>query len=495
MKLEEYLGYDGLGLAELVKKKEVTAEELLAVAIERAEKVNPRINAIINPLYDLGRKMAADTSQGDFQGVPFLLKDLGAPLAGYPMSHGSRMLRYYVPSQDGTLVKRFKNTGLVIFGKTNTPEFGLMGTTEPKYFGPTRNPWNTDYSTGGSSGGSAAAIAAGITPIASAGDGGGSIRIPAASCGLFGLKPSRGRVSLGPDRSEDWDGAVVEHILSRSVRDSAVMLDRVCGPASGDPYFLPNPEIPYGDVIKQDPKPLRVAYCTRSPLQNPVHPECVEAVEDFARKLASLGHIVEEASPAIDGMDVAKAYLTIYVGQVGAQIKRFKRIYGKRAVREGLEEATRIFGVLGNALPATDYVEQKYQWNLFGRIMGDFHETYDLYLTPALAEPPAKIGTLPPTSLEEFGLRWVEKLRAGRLLLKTGIVEKLSLESLEKAPFTQLGNLTGQPGMSLPLYWSSQGLPIGVQVMSAIGREDLLFGLAGQVERAFPWFDNLPVLN
>lgn len=492
MKIEEYLGYDGLGLAELVKKKEVSAEELLQTAIQRAEQVNPSINAIINPLYDLGKKMAAETTEGDFQGVPFLLKDLGAPLAGYPMSHGSQMLRYYVPSEDGTLVKRFKQTGVVIFGKTNTPEFGLMGTTEPKYFGPSRNPWNTDHITGGSSGGSAAAIAAGITPIASAGDGGGSIRIPAACCGLFGIKPSRGRVSLGPDRSEDWDGAVVEHILSRSVRDSAVMLDRVCGPAPGDPYFLPNPDIPYAEIIQQDPKPLRIAYDVKSPLENPVHPECVKAVEDLVKKLEAMGHHVEEAAPAIDGRDVAKAYLTIYLGQVGAQIKRFKAMYGKRAVREGLEEATRIFGVLGNALPATDYVEQKYQWNLFGRIMGNFHETYDLYITPVLAEPPSRVGSLLPSPMEEFGLRWVEKLRAGRLLLKSGVVEKLSIESLEKTPFTQLGNLTGQPGMSLPLHWSADGLPIGVQVMSAIGREDLLFSLAGQVERAYPWFNKLP---
>ena len=308
------------------------------------------------------------------------------------------------------------------------------------------------------------------------------------------MKPSRGRVSLGPDRSEDWDGAVVEHILSRSVRDSAVMLDRVCGPAPGDPYFLPDPEVPYGEVIKQDPKPLRVAFCKESPLNNPVHPDCAAAVEDFAKKLADLGHHVEEAKPDIEGADVAKAYLTIYLGQVGAQIKRFKSIYGARAVKEGLEETTRIFGLLGNALPASAYVEQKYQWNLFGRIMGAFHQTYDLYVTPVLAEPPSKIGSLLPSATEEMGLRWVEKLRAGKLLLRSGIIEKLSLESLEKTPYTQLGNLTGQPGMSLPLYWSAQGLPLGVQVMAPLGREDMLFSLAGQMERAFPWFNKMPTM-
>ena len=492
MKIDEYLSHDGIGLAQLVKKKEVTAVELLETAIQRAEEVNPKINAIINPLYDLGRRMAEAAPEGDFQGVPFLLKDLGAPLAGYPMSHGSQMLRYYVPEQDGNLVKRFKETGVVIFGKTNTPEFGLMGTTEPKFFGPSRNPWNTDHTPGGSSGGSAAAIAAGITPIASAGDGGGSIRIPAACCGLFGIKPSRGRVSLGPDRSEDWDGAVVEHILSRSVRDSAVMLDRVCGPAPGDPYFLPNPEVPYADIMQKEPRPLRVAWSTQSPLGNPVHPDCAGAVEDLAQKLEALGHHVEEASPEIDGAEVAKAYLTIYLGQVGAAIKRFRAIYGDRSLIEGLEEATRIFGVLGNALSATDYVEQRYQWNQFGRVMGHFHETFDLYVTPVLAEPPSPIGTLLPSPMEEFGLRVVEKLRAGRLLLRSGLVERLSIQSLQKTPFTQLGNLTGQPGMSVPLYWSKEGLPVGVQVMAAIGREDLLFGLAGQLERAFPWFDRLP---
>lgn len=495
MKIEEYLQYDALGLAGLVKQKQVTADELLALAIARAEQVNPKINAIVNPLYDLGKKMAAQPNNGAFQGVPFLLKDLGAPLAGYPQSNGSKLLRYYVPPEDGTLIKRFKDAGVVIFGKTNTPEFGLMGTTEPKCFGPSRNPWNTDHITGGSSGGSAAAIAGGIVPIASAGDGGGSIRIPAACCGLFGLKPSRGRVSLGPDRSEDWDGAVVEHIISRSVRDSAVMLDNVCGPAPGDPYFLPNPEIPYGKVIEQDPRPLRVAFSTKSPLGNELDPEIVASVTDFANKLEAMGHHVEEASPEINGQDVAKAYLTIYLGQVGAQIKAYKQIYGKRAVSEGLEETTRIFGLLGNALPATDYVEQKYQWNMFGRIMGNFHQRYDLFVTPMLAEPPSEVGTLLPSAIEEFGLRWAEKLRAGKLLLKSGTIEAIATKSLEKTPFTQLGNLTGQPGMSLPLYWSSKGLPFGIQVMSAIGREDLLFALAGQVERAYPWFDKLPDLD
>lgn len=495
MKIEEYITYDGLGLAELVKNKQVTPEELLNTAIQRAEQVNPKINAIINPLYDLGREMAANPPDGDFSGVPFLLKDLGSPLANYPMSNGSKMLRYFIPDEDGNLVKRFKQSGLVIFGKTNTPEFGLMGTTEPKHFGPSRNPWNTKHTTGGSSGGSAAAVSAGIVPMASAGDGGGSIRIPAACCGLFGLKPSRGRVSLGPDRAEDWDGAVVEHILSRSVRDSAVMLDNVCGPAPGDPYFLPNPEKPYSEIIQQDPKPLKVAFSKESPLGNRVHPECAAAVEDFAKKLESLGHQVEEKTPAIVGEDVAKAYLTIYFGQVGAQIKRFKSLFGKQAVKEGLEETTRIFGMLGNKLSTADYVEQRYQWNQFGRVMGAFHEQYDLYVTPVLSEPPAEIGTLLPNSLEEFSLRWAEKLRAGRLLLKSGVIEKIAMQSLEKTPFTQLGNLTGQPGMSLPLYWTSQGLPLGIQVMSAIGREDLLFALAGQMERAFPWFNKMPNLE
>ncbi|MCG8670732.1 MAG: amidase [Pseudomonadales bacterium] len=495
MNVEEYLKYDAVGLAELVKTNQVSAEELLNTAIQRAEQVNPKINAIINPLYDLGRKMLRDLPDGDFKGVPFLLKDLGTPLASVPMSHGSQMLRYYVPQEDGTLAKRFKQSGVVIFGKTNTPEFGLMGTTEPKHFGPSRNPWNLEHTTGGSSGGSAAAIAGGIVPIASAGDGGGSIRIPAACCGLFGIKPSRGRVSLGPDRAEDWDGAVVEHILSRSVRDSAIMLDNVCGPAPGDPYFLPNPDVPYGEVAQQDPQPLKIAFSTYSPLGNPLHPECAAAVTDFAKRLESMGHHVEEATPDIDGYEVAKAYLTIYLGQVGAQIKRFKSIYGKKAVKEGLEEATRIFGLMGNALSATEYVEQKYQWNRFGRIMGEFHTCYDLFVSPVLAQPPSKLGTLLPSSTEELGLRWVEKLKAGRILLRSGLIEKIAIQSLEKTPFTQLGNLTGQPGMSLPLYSSSEGLPLGVQVMAALGREDLLFGLAGQMERAYPWFDRLPDLG
>ncbi|OUS29391.1 hypothetical protein A9Q99_09845 [Gammaproteobacteria bacterium 45_16_T64] len=490
MKIEEYLRHDALGLAELVKTKQVTPSELLETAIQRAQQVNPKVNAIISPLHQLGQEMAKQSescAEGRFQGVPFLLKDLGVPLASYPCSEGSKLLQDNVPEEDGYLVTRYKKAGVVIFGKTNTPEFGLMGTTEPKQFGPSRNPWNTNHSTGGSSGGSAAAIAAGIAPIASAGDGGGSIRIPAACCGLFGLKPSRGRVSLGPDRADGWDGAVAEHILSRSVRDSAVMLDVSCGPEPGDPYFLPNPDISFEESSNQDPKPLRIAFCKESPLGNTVDAECASAVENLARRLQAMGHHVEERKPDIHGPDIAKAYLTTYFGHVGAQIKALKKRYGAREIRDGLEEATRMFGMLGSAVSATDFVEQKNQWNRFGRTMGLFHQQFDLYLTPMLAEPPSVIGSLMPSSIEELGLRLAEKLHAGSLLHKTGVIEKIAIQSLEKTPFTQLANLTGQPAMSLPVASSSKGLPIGVQVMAAIGREDLLFGIAGQLERDDPW--------
>lgn len=490
MNYQEYRQYDAVGLAELVKSGQVDPGTLLDIAIARAEAVNPAINAIVTPLYDWARRqLPVLGTEGDFAGVPFLLKDLLSALAGVPMSSGSRALRQFVPGHDSTLVTRYRQSGVVIFGKTNTPEFGLMGVTEPEAFGPTRNPWNTGHTPGGSSGGAAAAVAAGIVPMAGAGDGGGSIRIPASCCGLFGLKPTRGRVPCGPDAADFWDGAAIEHVITRSVRDSAVMLDNICGPANGDPYWVEAPADPFRTAVEQPEGRLRIAFSKTSPLGGRVDGDAVHAVEDAARKLAALGHEVVEAQPAVDGHEVATCYLTIYFGHVAANVREVETLYGKRAAREGVEPMTLLLARLGKALSAEAYVEARLKWNTFGRAMGRFHELYDAYLTPTLAAPPVPIGSLKPSVLEVGGMKLVDKLRLGGALIKGGWVARMAEESLEKMPFTQLANLTGQPAMSVPLYWSANGLPIGVQFMAAMNQEHRLLRLAKQLEQAYPWAD------
>ena len=302
----DYDRYDATGLAQLVRDKETTALELCEAAIARIEAINPKINAVIHTMFDEALQVAAGPlPDGPFTGVPFLLKDLLAAYAGEPFTQGCRGYRNFIPGHDSELVRRYKKTGLVVLGKTNTPEFGLLGVTEPELHGPTRNPWNPERSPGGSSGGSGAAVASGMVPMASGGDGGGSIRIPSAWCGLFGLKPSRGRVPAGPDSGELWQGAAQEHVLTRSVRDSAAMLDAICGPEPGAPYEIPQPRRPYMEEAATTPAKLKIGFNTASPIGLPVHDECIKAVHTAARLLSDLGHIVEEKAPAIDGAALA----------------------------------------------------------------------------------------------------------------------------------------------------------------------------------------------
>lgn len=492
-KIHEYDRYDGLGLAELVRKKDVTPAELCEEAIERIERINPSLNAVIHRMFEAARKSAAGKpAGGPFAGVPFLLKDLLTAYAGVPLSMGCRAYRDYVPSRDSELMKRYKAAGMLFLGKTNTPEFGLMGITEPELCGPTRNPWNLDRTPGGSSGGSAAAVASGMVPMASGGDGGGSIRIPSSHCGLFGMKPSRGRNPTGPEYGEIWQGAAVEHVITRSVRDSAAMLDAVSGPEPGAPYTIPGPERPFLEEVGRDPGKLRIAFTKRSPLKAEVHPECVRAVEDAARLLADLGHAVEEAEPAVDGIALAKSYFSMYFGEIAADIRDMRRILGRRITAADVEGPTWVLKLLGDVMSAGEFVLVIRQWNTFARQMAQFHERHDLYLTPTVASPPVKIGELKPKPAEEKAMRIVNSLNLGRVLRLSGIADKLALESLAKTPYTQLANLTGQPAMSVPLYWTPENLPIGVQFIGRFGDEATLFRLAGQLEKARPWFDRRP---
>ncbi|WP_426061278.1 amidase [Hymenobacter sp. B1770] len=491
----EYAQLDALAMAALVRAGQLTASDLCEAAIARAEAVNPRLNAVVLPLYEAARQRACrGLPAGAFGGVPFLLKDFGAQYAGVPHTSGSRALRHFVPAADAELVRRWQVAGLNIMGKTNTPEFALMGITEPALFGPARNPWHLAHTPGGSSGGAAAAVAAGIVPVAGAGDGGGSIRIPAACCGLFGLKPSRGRVPTGPEQGEKWQGAAVEHVLSRSVRDSAALLDATHGADAGAPYFLPSPVRPFLEEVSRPAGRLRIAFSLEHPLGSALHPECATAVRGAATLLESLGHTVEEVTLPFDGRAVAAAFLMLYFGETGASIAALARVLGRPARPSDVEPTTWLLGLLGRTYTAADFAAARHTWNDSARRMGRFHHTYDLLLTPTLATPPVRIGALQPKPLEQTLLKLVNSFGLGGLIRRSGIVEKLAEQSLEKTPYTQVANLTGQPAMSVPLHWTADGLPCGVQFIAPLGAEDVLFRLAGQLEQAQPWFAKRPAL-
>ncbi|MBU2549127.1 MAG: amidase [Proteobacteria bacterium] len=485
-----YDRYDALGLAQLVREGQVTPAELCEEAIARIERGNPRINAVVTPMYDQGRQAASGpVPQAAFSGVPLLVKDLQYACAGAPMSSGCKALKDFRPDHDSEMILRFKKAGLVIIGKTNTPEFGLMGVTEPDLFGPCRNPWNTGHTPGGSSGGSAAAVAAGMVPMAAGGDGGGSIRIPSAYCGLFGLKPSRGRNPSGPEYGLVWQGAVQNHVITRSVRDSAAALDAVQGADTGAPYHIRPPERPYLEEAATAPGQLRIALNTSSPIGMSVHEECRRAVEEAARLLEDLGHRVEEARPEVDGLALANSYLAMYFGEVAQDIEELAAVLGRKARPGDVEPLTWMLGLLGRTYSSGHLVGNLRQWDKASRIMGRFFQKFDLYLTPTTAHLPARIGELKPKPAEAVLLSAVNALRAGWFLKATGLVEQMARQSLERTPFTQLANLCGLPAMSVPLHWTPDGLPCGVQFIGSFGDEATLFRLAGQLEQARPWFD------
>ncbi|CAM2063840.1 Amidase [Sulfidibacter corallicola] len=481
----DYAQYDALGLAELVARGEVSPSELVEAAIARIERHNPTLNAVVTDMFEEARRVAAGPlPEGPFKGVPFLLKDLETVVKGVPMSMGSRACAGYIPGQDSEMALRLRRSGLVFVGKTNCPEFGLMGVTEPELWGPTRNPWNPEHTPGGSSGGSAAAVAARFVPFASAGDGGGSIRIPASCCGLVGLKPTRGRVPLGPFNGELWSGAVVSHALTRTVRDCAAMLDVLAGADVGAPYEIPPPERPFLEEIGREPGSLRIAYTTQSPLGAPVNAACREAVEQTAKLLESLGHEVAEDAPDYDGHLLAECYVTMYQGEVDASLRKLEKVLGRRIRPGDVEPATWALRVMGRKLTAGDFAFYKSHWNEPTRAVGRFFEEYDLFLTPTLAAPPLRVGELAMPGFERVGLKIINRLGLSGLLKRKIKVE--SLKNLAKMPFTQLANLTGVPAISLPLHRVGD-LPIGVQFMARFGAETTLLRLAAQLETTDRW--------
>ncbi|MEE2678933.1 MAG: amidase family protein [Myxococcota bacterium] len=474
MPMEEYATYDGLGLAELVRKGEVTPEELVEAAIARSEKHDATLNAVVTPLFERARDKAAQTKPaecGAFPGVPFVLKDLMGNLQGVPNTSGSRMLQGSVSAFDAELVKRQERAGLIPIAKTNTPEFGLVPTTEPQFYGPTRNPWNPDHSVGGSSGGSAAVVAAGVVPMGHANDGGGSIRIPASCCGLVGLKPTRGRNPLGPMLGDAMAGLVVEHAVTRTVRDSAALLDATAGPDLGDPYWAPPPERPYLEEVGRPPGQLRIGYWTHGLRGEPLHAECIQATEQTAQACADLGHVVEESPPPLDGEALIGAFLDLWAAGLAASVDLATLSTGRTPTPDLLEPLT--WGVLerGRQISASQYQLAVGAVQLAARQVAQAFTAYDAWLVPTLGRPPARIGELDMSESD---------------------MAKAFAPLIEYIPFTAAFNATGQPAVSLPLHQSADGLPVGVHFASRFGDEGLLFRLASQLEAACPWKDRRP---
>jgi amidase len=490
----DYAAHDATGLAELVRTGQASAGELLQAAIARADALDPKLNAIVSRFDERARQRAAGPLEGPFAGVPFLLKDFVMDLEGERSTYGCNALKAadYRPERSSELVNRFLAAGAVPFGHTNASEFGFKGVTESDALGPCRNPWNLNHSPAGSSGGSAAAVAAGIVPMAAASDGGGSIRIPASACGLFGLKPGRGRSPAGPDFAELMHGGATANVVSRSVRDAAIMLDAIQGDEVGGPYPWPMPERPFAGEVGRKPGKLRIALCTTSPIGTPVHPECVKAATDTARLLEDLGHHVEEASPAIDGDALADDFLSVYFAMAASAVAETKAETG--CGNDGFELDTLAAAAIGRAISAPDYIRIHGRWNDYSRALGEFLTGYDLYLTPTVAMPPPRIGELATPPLDRLASRAMIALNLGGLVYRSGYVHRMAREHLKWTPFTQLANLTGTPAMSVPLHWTPEGLPVGSHFNGPIGGEGLLIRLAAQLEEARPWKDRRPPL-
>ncbi len=473
--MDTFVDLDATAQAELVRRRKVKPIELVDAAIERIERLNPTINAVITPMYEEARTVAkGELPDGPLAGVPFLLKDIFASYAGVRMTFGSAFLRDNVPDHDSELVARQKRAGLIILGKTNLSEFGLIPTTEPRLFGPSRNPWDTGRTTGGSSGGSAAAVAAGMVPAAHGADGGGSIRIPASCCGLFGLKPTRARNPLGPDYGDILGGLTVEHALTRSVRDSAALLDATSGPDVGDPYWAPPPAHPFLQEVGADPGRLRIAFSVESHTGTAVHDDCVKAVRDAAALCADLGHEVVEAAPAALGEYLVQPFLTIWAAGCAMAIDGLVLLSGRSATPDQFEPLTWAFYEKGRQHSASDYLIAVALLQMVARDAGHFLVDHDVWLTPTLAEPPLPLGSF--DSPPENPLKWIDR-------------------AVEFMPFTPIANFTGQPAMSVPLYWNSDGLPIGTHFTGRFGDEATLFRLAAKLEEARPWAGRRPPVS
>ncbi len=482
MDFDEYRAHDATGLAQLVADRQVSATELLMLARERAAAVNPRINAIVR---DVPCDPDAERT-GPFAGVPFLIKDLGMDVAGEPSSQGSRSLMATPMKEHSTIVQRWLDAGLTIFGKTNLPEFGAKAISEPLAWGPARNPWNLDHTPGGSSGGSAAAVAAGIVPCAGANDGGGSTRIPAACCGLVGLKPGRGLTPFGPAAGEAMHGAAVQGVVSRTVRDTAAMLDVICGGEASGPYEPAMPGASYASCVGQGPGRLRIGVRVPCAITPDPHPEARAAVDVAIKALVDLGHDVQELPDApFDDAALAKEFLLAWFVYLAWEVQEAKRLTG--AGDDGFERDTLIMAAIGRATSGADYVDAVQRRHEHARRLTTYFEKYDLLLTPTLATPPPRIGEFDLPGPLQRASDVLLRTRTARLLRHTPILDDMVQKNLGWVPYTQLANVTGRPAISLPLHWTADGLPLGVQFVAPLGGEPLLLRLAAQLEAAVPW--------
>ncbi len=464
---------DAIAQADLIKRREISPRELVDASIARIERVNPAVNAVVYKLYDEARQRALEPIlDTPLAGVPFLLKDFLAEYAGHPFTEGSSYLQGYIPQEDSELVKRYKRAGLIFVGKTNTPELAVGPTTEPRLFGPTRNPWDTTRTAGGSSGGAAAAVASGMVPMAHGNDAGGSIRVPSACCGVFGMKPTRARNPMGPHYGDMMSGLVAEHALTRSVRDNAALLDATSGPDLGDPYAAPPPSRPYLQEVGAPTGKLRIAFTKRTITGDAVHPENTKAVEDAARLCADLGHEVVEASPKVDSERFFMAFTSVLSAGFTWAIDDWTRRLNRPPAEEFFEPFVWAFTGRGRQFTAPDYLIALQDLQQISRDVARFFVDHDVWLTPMLGEPPVPLGTF--------------AYRAG-----TDPFE-LRRKMARFTPFSYFANATGQPAMSVPTYWTPEGLPIGNQFVGRFGDEATLYRLAAQLEVARPWVTRKP---
>lgn len=470
--MDDFAEYDAVGLADLVRNNDVAPLELVEEVIDRIERVNPTLNGVTIEMYDHARALAKDhDGGGPFAGVPFLLKDFLAEYGGVEYTASSRFLQGFVPNRDTELVRRFKTGGFITVAKTNLPEFAIGATTEPRLRGATRNPWDVSRTPGGSSGGAGAMVAAGVVPVAHGNDAGGSIRIPASACGTVGLKPTRGRNPLGPYFGELFSGFVAEHVLTRTVRDTAAVLDVTAGPDVGDWYTTQPPMRPYLEEVRTPPGRLRVAFSVESPMDTEVHPDCAGAVREIAALCEELGHEVVEGAPDYDAYALWFDWTTMMSAGVAWAVHGWEERTGRRALPGDLEPFISALVERGDDVDAPAYLAHLERLQLRAREIGRFFVEHDVWLTPTLGEPPLPLGVLAYDSGDPFELR----RRQGAF-----------------SPFTYIANVTGQPAVSLPLAWSEDDLPIGIHFLGRYGDEATLLRLSAQLEEARPWAHRRP---
>ncbi len=489
---KEYDQYDALGLAALVKTSQIDPRELYEEACARLARVDPVLNATTCSMRPLAESLLKELdTKRVFSGVPFLVKDLMLPFAGFVMSNGSRAMRHYKPSRDSDMARHLNDLGLITLAKTNTSELGASSLTAPVAFGPTCNPWDLSRNAGGSSGGSSALVAARVVPMAYSSDGGGSIRLPASYCGIFGFKPSKG-LNRYEDMSRAWGGAVVSHVSTLSVRDSAAYLDCV---SNADMNVLDADEPPensYLAALRREPQSLRIGLITQGPVPTPVHQECINAAHAAASVCEALGHRVEETTWNFDGMELMRAFLTIVFNYTHRDIQEMARLVGARYEKLDVELSTRFMAQVGSGVNDESVNRSLAVWEDVAQKMHALHERYDVILTPSVGTPPLGHTALDPNPIERGVMRLLLVSGLAKRIFNQKLLDSVIHKSIYQTPFTPIANMTGQPAMSVPLYWDAQGLPHGAHFMAARNQDARLFALARQLEVASPWRDKIP---